>query len=341
MNYIYGQICQEVLSVDYEGLTTKTAQVIVDNNARTISVNTISVPLTSNDIAPLIQSSTPETLSITNIGGAIRIGSLVKEGPAGPQGEMGPAGAEGVGVKDIEITPIDLNANPIVYNMIVTKTDGTTIDAGYFDVKQGTVGPEGPQGEQGPEGKQGEQGLQGLQGEQGEPGVEALMCYNSPKLQFVPKLGVTLFLDILSSNFNRAPMIGDSFILIGSYNNENYFMNISIINPPSLAGGRYYIQASVKFIQKLYQPNFVEIPVNGLPEGVMQGTLTDSEINLLTSNTDNYILFNNDKYYLQSNNQSGGQLTYVNIEVGATIFNIKAITVTLSTNGWVLNSKSI
>lgn len=78
-------------------------------------------------------------------------------------------------------------------DLIITLSDGTTINAGYVVGADGAQGPEGPQGppgaegeqgpagpkgdtgEQGPQGSKGDTGAQGLQGpkgDQGEPGIQ-------------------------------------------------------------------------------------------------------------------------------------------------------------------------
>lgn len=78
-------------------------------------------------------------------------------------------------------------------DLIITLSDGTTINAGYVVGADGAQGPEGPQGppgaegeqgpagpkgdtgEQGPQGPKGDTGAQGLQGpkgDQGEPGIQ-------------------------------------------------------------------------------------------------------------------------------------------------------------------------
>lgn len=66
-------------------------------------------------------------------------------------------------------------------DLIITLSDGTTINAGHVVGADGAQGPEGPQGppgaegEQGPAGPKGDTGAQGLQGpkgDQGEPGIQ-------------------------------------------------------------------------------------------------------------------------------------------------------------------------
>lgn len=51
-------------------------------------------------------------------------------------------------------------------DLIITLSDGTTINAGHVVGAEGAQGPEGPQGPPGP------QGLQGPKGDQGEPGIQ-------------------------------------------------------------------------------------------------------------------------------------------------------------------------
>lgn len=53
------------------------------------------------------------------------------------------------------------------YKMVVTLSDGSTVDAGTFVAPQGPQGPQGIQGEIGPQGPVGPQGPEGPQGPSG------------------------------------------------------------------------------------------------------------------------------------------------------------------------------
>ena len=72
------------------------------------------------------------------------------------------AGADGV-----SITNATINASG---NLILTLSNGTTINAGMAKGNTGAVGPQGPQGVQGIKGDTGAVGPQGEQGPQGDPG---------------------------------------------------------------------------------------------------------------------------------------------------------------------------
>ena len=75
-------------------------------------------------------------------------------------------------------------------DLIITLSDGTTINAGYVVGADGAQGPEGPQGppgaegEQGPAGPKGDTGEQGPQGPKGDTGAQGLQ---GPKPQQQPK----------------------------------------------------------------------------------------------------------------------------------------------------------
>lgn len=61
------------------------------------------------------------------------------------------------------------------YKMLVTLSDGSTVEAGTFvapEGPQGVQGERGPQGLQGPAGDTGPRGLQGDKGEKGDPGAK-------------------------------------------------------------------------------------------------------------------------------------------------------------------------
>ena len=58
------------------------------------------------------------------------------------------------------------------YRMIVTLSDGNTVDAGTFIAPQGSQGPQGQKGPQGLRGPQGPEGPQGPQGPEGPVGPQ-------------------------------------------------------------------------------------------------------------------------------------------------------------------------
>ena len=91
------------------------------------------------------------------------------QGLQGPQGNDGPQGVSVTGAK-VELASSGSSGN--VYNVIVTLSDGNTIQAGQITAPIGPQGIQGVQGEQGPQGVKGEQGSQGEKGEQGPQGVK-------------------------------------------------------------------------------------------------------------------------------------------------------------------------
>ena len=72
-------------------------------------------------------------------------------------------------------------------DLIITLSDGTTINAGHVVGADGVQGPEGPQGppgtegEQGPAGPKGDTGAQGLQGPKGDQGEQGIQGPQGPK----------------------------------------------------------------------------------------------------------------------------------------------------------------
>ena len=120
------------------------------------------------------------------------------------------------------------------YNLKMTLTDGTEVDAGIITAPQGPAGEQGPQGEQGPsayevavengfEGteeqwleslKGGPQGPTGPTGPQGEQGESYLFCNDVYlKLSGTIKSGDTAQTQRIY--FNREPLVGDMFIMLG------------------------------------------------------------------------------------------------------------------------------
>lgn len=142
MDYIYSQLCQNAKSIDYEGLKTDTAEVVVDNNSRTISVNvTESSPtITPDNLESIIKAGT--NISIENNQNELIINCTIPEGPVGPQGEQGIPGRDGA--------------------------QGPKGDKG----NTGEIGPVGPIGPEGPQGVNGKDGTNGVDGAPGKSAYE-------------------------------------------------------------------------------------------------------------------------------------------------------------------------
>ena len=58
------------------------------------------------------------------------------------------------------------------YKMVVTLSNGSTVDAGTFVAPQGPQGVKGDTGAQGPQGVKGDTGAQGPQGVKGDTGAQ-------------------------------------------------------------------------------------------------------------------------------------------------------------------------
>ena len=71
--------------------------------------------------------------------------------------------------------------------------------------------------------------------------------------------------------------------------------------------------------------------------GYTSGTLTEEQLNTLQNNDSNYILYKNEKFDLMDKQYNSGYLTYSHVGQDSThTFQIKSITITLNTRGWVL-----
>jgi hypothetical protein len=77
------------------------------------------------------------------------------------------------------------------------------------------------------------------------------------------------------------------------------------------------------------------------PITATQGNLTSEQVQMLISNPDAYILFANEVYKLNGKGHNAGYLTYSNIEYENNLTDIKSITISLTTNSWVLNDVEI
>lgn len=85
-------------------------------------------------------------------------------------------------------------------------------------------------------------------------------------------------------------------------------------------------------------PEEVQILTISAPAAATNGIFTDAEFNILQMSDNVSIMFNHEKYYLNDNGHIAGYKTYTHVgyENNSTI--IKAITVTISTKSWVLNT---
>ncbi len=75
----------------------------------------------------------------------------------------------------------------------------------------------------------------------------------------------------------------------------------------------------------------------GSPSSTTQGTLTQTQLETLQSNEDNYVMFQHEKYYLNDKGHTEGYLTYTHTGYENNTYWIKSITITISTLAWVLN----
>lgn len=85
-------------------------------------------------------------------------------------------------------------------------------------------------------------------------------------------------------------------------------------------------------------PEEVQVLTISAPAAATNGIFTDAEFNALQMSDNVSIMFNHEKYYLNDNDHIAGYKTYTHVgyENNSTI--IKAITVTISTKSWVLNT---
>lgn len=120
-------------------------------------------------------------------------------GPQGPQGLQGPAGATGAtgaqgdkgdkgdtgaqgpqgiqGEQGTSVTAGNVNGSG---HLIITTSDGTSIDVGSVVGPQGIQGEAGPQGIQGPQGLTGPAGATGAQGPKGDTGAQGPQGIQGP-----------------------------------------------------------------------------------------------------------------------------------------------------------------
>lgn len=93
-------------------------------------------------------------------------------GPAGPQGPQGLQGLQGTSVTSGTVTGAG--------HLVITTSDGTSIDVGSVVGPQGLQGEAGPQGIQGPQGLTGPAGPAGAQGPKGDTGAQGPQGIQGP-----------------------------------------------------------------------------------------------------------------------------------------------------------------
>lgn len=96
----------------------------------------------------------------------------------------------------------------------------------------------------------------------------------------------------------------------------------------------------IKYYADSAQPQEVQITA---PSTSTNGQLTAAQLSILQQNKGSYLMFNNEIYRLQDNEHESGYLVYSHIGYDNTeqTYKIKCITITVSTRGWVLTTRSI
>lgn len=77
------------------------------------------------------------------------------------------------------------------------------------------------------------------------------------------------------------------------------------------------------------------------PKTATNGTLSASQLEALEASDSIEIKFYEDRFYLSNDKRESGYLVYTCQGYDNGVFSIKAITITLSTRGWVLTSKTL
>jgi hypothetical protein len=216
---------------------------------------------------------------------------------------------------------------------------------------QGPIGPTGPQGpkgekgdkgNQGPIGPQGIQGVQGIQGPRGAQGVQGPTGPQGPSglgYKIVGTLTNTSQLPTPSESIRQDGYIvnGELYLITGS--NTLVWSNFGVFNSIQGPQGIQGNQGPTGPQGPSGNPK-PSINLN-VPSTATQGTLSDTQLQLLLSSNDAYIIFNNEIYTLNGNGHNAGYLTYTNVEYENNMTTIKTITITTSTRGWVLNDTDI
>lgn len=262
---------------------------------------------------PLLQAG--QNIMLTNVDDRIRIDCVIPEGPQGEQG---------IGIADLSIQSTSTINDIITYEMTSTLTNGNVIKVGEFNVQQGSIGPAGKDG---------------LDGKPGTPGLDALTCSAVLQLTEEPIASQVINVTISKDDFNEIPIIKDIFLIGGVFNSVNYLLNAKVVNTPSLENNNLIFDIEIKYALQIgiIPARFVKLD-NGSTPVATNGTLTEEQLNILTSSEDSYILLSNEKYYLSDKEHVAGYLTYSHVGYENSMFILKSITITINTKGWVLTS---
>ena len=193
-------------------------------------------------------------------------------------------------------------------------TDGSHVISDILSLPQGPVGPTGAGGARGPVGPAGAQGpvgpagAQGPVGPAGAPGSEITNIVTTGHT--VEGNNTITTIDVYT-NKDNVPDENPLRFTVYARNGENApssINNVTIIAPTSATSGR----------------------------------ITSEDLETLQANTLSCIVFENEIYSLQDNQAEEGYLVYSHVGYNSlNKFLVKCITITISTLGWVLNTKEI
>ena len=156
-------------------------------------------------------------------------------------------------------------------------------------------------------------------------GIEVMQIVPDDNLQVLYADGLATFSGMVANLRN-----GDSPL---SVNAE--------IELPIEAGAGVIIDASEDNTKLVIKAEAQDVTINQ-PEGAVQGTLDSEQLAILLSSTQNRLILGKELYYCNDIQNSSGYLVYTHIGHDSTNnFFIKCITITLSTGGWVLDTKEL
>ena len=155
-----------------------------------------------------------------------------EQGIQGIQGEKGDKGDTGTSITNATAGTPTTSGNTTTTPITFTFSDTTTKTVNVSAQK-------GEKGDKGEQGIQGEQGEQGVQGEQGNPALVLTSFWSASSL---PIVGSTI--NILSSFFNRQPIIGDNLYVLWLNNQTNaIYMTIGEIISVNSPNAEYKINS--------------------------------------------------------------------------------------------------
>lgn len=180
---------------------------------------------------------------------------------------------------------------------------------------------------------------------------------NNVELGYIPKISVNYAIGDDTTVTGNGSEVSINNMQSTGYNiNNEQIEGTSNIELPIASGEYIEVDTSdgstIKFqLKDAFWTELDNIIGDAKPEEVQisapttstSGTLNTTQLSTLQNNKGAYLMFNNEIFRLQDHYHTAGYLvySYVGFENTTSVYNIKCITITVSTGGWVLTTRAI